>query len=183
MVNTILLISSPNIAVTATESLTSNPSSIGPAVYSTYSPDLHDVVFAIHQKTLNDARTLIQNSHTIASLFPLKTKNIYSLRNVFIRQTVGRYLVRLTRRPPKPVHHGTACRIYKQINLCRVYILYFRLLDRQSISAGSKFVVQIVLTRATRFDRKWPPIIMNPPVHKGKRNKYRRTKSQKDQYP
>ena len=44
--------------------------------YGAYSPDLHDVVLAIHQKTLNDSRTLIQNSHTIASLFALKTNNI-----------------------------------------------------------------------------------------------------------
>ena len=67
----------------------------------------------------------------------------YSLRNEFIRQTVGGHLVRLTRRPPKPLHHGSACRIYKQINLCRLCMIYFRQPDRQSIFTDTNFGIQI----------------------------------------
>ena len=77
--------------------------------------------------------------------------------------------MRLTRRPPKPVHHGAACPTYKQINLCRLCMLYCRMLDRQSVFACSKFGIQIYFTRCALCVQNGPRSSWTRPSTRGKR--------------
>ena len=103
----------------------------------------------------------------------------YSLHNEFIGQTVGRCLVGLTRHLPKPVHNPGACRTYKQINLCRLCMLYCRMLKVRVYLPARNLAFKFPLHTVLWLSKMAPDHRGRP---QGEKEQESTDKQQRDQY-